>query len=242
MSGKIPLDAVIWDMDGTLVYFKIDFASARRATIAFLEAEGVPRGTLTVDVPIFEQVELARDYFLGAGRGEEYLRQLVARVDALVQEFERKATEETRAVEGIVDVLEFCRESGLVQAVWTLNHTEIAEFTLKRVGIREYFDEVVGRDSVARPKPDTSHLQEVLDRLGLVDPGRVLVVGDHPHDIEGGIRVGTRTMAVQTTRHPASEFTHAEDVVPQGSIRTIVSTLKDKYILPRQPRAKYKSN
>ena len=55
--------AIIWDLDGTLIHFKIDFIRARREAIKILKKYGVPKNILTVKSSILENVSKSREYF-----------------------------------------------------------------------------------------------------------------------------------------------------------------------------------
>ncbi len=223
-------------MDGTLVYFAIDYLSARMAVLEYFEGRGFPTGYLTTSLPIMEQVGQARDHFTSQGLSPDDLVSMMADVDQIVQSFEMEAARGTRAVDGIGDILKFCANSGLKQAVWTLNHSKIAEFTLDRTGLHSYFEVVVGRDAVTRPKPALDHLQAILSRLNLHEPKRALVVGDHPMDVEGGLLAGTYTVGVVTPRHDRSEFEKADWIISQDSMHDFVTLLQERFVLPRQSR------
>lgn len=56
---------------------------------------------------------------------------------------------------------------------------------------------VLTREDVVRVKPHPEHLERAFQRLG-VSPGTVLMVGDHPSDIQAGKRTGARTAGVGT--------------------------------------------
>ncbi|GAB4305948.1 MAG: N-acetylmuramic acid 6-phosphate phosphatase MupP [Promethearchaeota archaeon] len=221
------LKAVVWDMDGTLVHFKIDYVAARLAVGRLLAEAGVkdadsPERT---HQPVMDQVVAARKHFRSVGTPARVVEDAMKRVDLLVREFEEEAGRSTSLLEGIVEVLEAFRERGLRQAVWTLNHTDVAKATLERLGVLHFFQAVVGRDAVANPKPHPDHLLKVMACLGVTDPRSVAVVGDHPRDAEGGRLVGARTVALVTPRHHAAEFGEVDVVVHQGELGDLPKTL-----------------
>ena len=49
MASNMKLKGILFDLDGTLVDFKIDYKRARDATIQVLEGHGFPRGELSAD-------------------------------------------------------------------------------------------------------------------------------------------------------------------------------------------------
>jgi len=66
---------------------------------------------------------------------------------------------------------------------------------LKRVGMENWFDVVIGADDVERHKPDPEPVERALVSLGAA-PGDAVFVGDAPHDLIAGRAAGVRTAAV----------------------------------------------
>ena len=63
------------------------------------------------------------------------------------------------------------------------------ENMLKRHGLADHFDVIVGGEDVTEPKPDPSGLLQALAHLG-VRPGETVYVGDHVVDAEAARRAG----------------------------------------------------
>ena len=57
------LKGVLFDLDGTLIDFKINYRKARRATIEVLEAEGYPKDRLNPKMLILQMIDQAMEYF-----------------------------------------------------------------------------------------------------------------------------------------------------------------------------------
>ena len=51
-----PIKAIVWDLDGTLIHFKIDWLRARREAIRILKIQGVPKHILTVKSSILDNI------------------------------------------------------------------------------------------------------------------------------------------------------------------------------------------
>ena len=66
---------------------------------------------------------------------------------------------------------------------------------LKNMGIAQYFDYVLGSDSVTRHKPEPEPVLMTLAHYG-VAPAEALVVGDMPVDIEMAHNAGVRAVGV----------------------------------------------
>lgn len=191
------IKALIWDLDGTLIHFNIDFLRARRNAIKVLKQFGVPKDILTVKQSILENINEARKYFESKGLELEKVNQIIKKVDGEVIKVEYEAAIAAEPIDGMKEVLEFAKNKGLKQAIYTFNTKENAIISLNKVGILEYFDSIVGRNNVKNPKPHPDHIMQICQKLS-VTPNQIIVIGDTDRDIEGAIRVGAHSIAICT--------------------------------------------
>jgi len=187
----------VWDLDGTLIHFKIDWLRARRETIKILKKYGVPKHLLTVKSSILDNIRLSREYFGKAGYTNEETEVILKIVDKIVNDIEYEAALEATAVNGIEKVLEFIKDKNLKQAIYTFNTHRNAKVSLEKTGILNYFEVIVGRDHVKNAKPHPEHLTLICDKLN-VKPSNIIVIGDNHRDIEGALNVGAKSIALKT--------------------------------------------
>ena len=191
------IKAIVWDLDGTLIHFKIDWLRARRETIKILKKYGVPKHLLTVKSSILDNIRLSREYFGKAGYTNEETEVILKIVDKIVNDIEYEAALEATAVNGIEKVLEFIKDKNLKQAIYTFNTHRNAKVSLEKTGILNYFEVIVGRDHVKNAKPHPEHLTLICDKLN-VKPSNIIVIGDNHRDIEGALNVGAKSIALKT--------------------------------------------
>ncbi|TFG24257.1 MAG: HAD family hydrolase [Promethearchaeota archaeon] len=196
MTGN-SIKAIIWDLDGTLIHFKIDWVRARREAIKILKHYGVPKHLLTVKSSILENIGLARDYFNNSGITPEKIENIIEKVDQVVNEIEYEAATEAIAVNGIQEVLEYLSKKNLKQAIYTFNTYRNAKTSLEKTNLLHFFDVIVGRDHVKNTKPHPEHLTLICNKLG-VNPSNIIVIGDNHRDIEGALNVGAKSIAIKT--------------------------------------------
>ncbi|MEA2615567.1 MAG: pyrophosphatase PpaX [Chloroflexota bacterium] len=168
-----PVDAVIWDYDGTLV----DTRGADEAAVAELVA-GDPGAAAGAEVfwaaegrPILERLEMA-----WPGRADEVLPL-----------FDRRVSPNT--FRGIPGVLAALGRRRLRLAVVSSRRLEPLEWGLQACGLSGHFETVVGLDCVSRPKPDPEGLLLACRRLG-VRPIRAVYIGDRDVDVDAGRHCG----------------------------------------------------
>lgn len=90
---------------------------------------------------------------------------------------------------GLIPLLKRCKEQGVTLAVVTTDRTAEAIAHLEYLGIRSFFNVIVGRDRVSQGKPEPEMLELACMELGL-KPEEVLVIGDTDVDMQMGRKGG----------------------------------------------------
>jgi len=163
-------DAVVYDLDGTLVRLAVDWERVEREVAALLERAGVDADPLSA----WALLDAAED----AGVGEE--------ADDLIATAEREGVRDSRRL-ALADEL-VAREVPV--GVCSLNHQEAVELALDEHDLAAHVDSVVGRGTVPERKPHPRALLAAVEELG-VPPEDVLFVGDSASDEETAERAGT---------------------------------------------------
>ncbi len=199
--------AVVWDLDGTLVDSAADIATSLNRLLAEQDLPALGRGRI-------------RD-MIGEGVRTLIERGLAAhevtpddgRLDGLVERFlviySEVATESTRLFPGARDALKMLSAAGLRQAICTNKPEAITRQVLAGLGIAEYFDVVVGGDTLPRNKPDPLPLRTVLAGLN-VTTEQSLMVGDSAIDVAMAHAAGVSVVLVTFGYGP--EPADAQDV------------------------------
>ena len=196
-------DLVICDFDGTLV----DTLPGILATFsATLEEAGFAVPPPAEVLPMIG-LPLATMFrrFLPDEPTEELIDQLIAAYRA---RYHADVAPRTRPFPGVAETLIELRRAGLRLAVATSKLVRIVGAGLAASGLAEYFDLVLGNDSVERPKPAPDMVLKILADLR-VPPERALVVGDSIHDVEMGRAAGVRTCAVASGVNSRAELVAA---------------------------------
>ncbi|MBN2492599.1 MAG: HAD-IA family hydrolase [Planctomycetes bacterium] len=160
------IDAVLFDMDGTLVDSKYDWPAIREA----LEIQGHS---------ILDELDA-----MPSPRREEKW--------ALLERFEREASLKARLKDGAKELVAVVRARGLKTALVTNNSGGSVALILERYGLQ--FDALVTRDS-GLYKPSGAPLVEALRQLG-VAPERSLFVGDYLFDVVAARAAGCARVGI----------------------------------------------
>lgn len=174
---------VIFDLDGTLVDSKLDFAAMRRDL-------GFPS-----DAMILETI---------AAIDDEAERR---RLEHIMHLHEMDGADRAIAFPGAHDLLETLVKNHILVGIFTRNSRATAKHTLLHVGLK--ISVIVARED-APPKPDPAGLHLITDKWG-IKTHEALFVGDNLFDLEAGRNAGIAT-ALFAPIHPDFDHDHTEIV------------------------------
>jgi phosphoglycolate phosphatase len=198
------MEAVIFDYDGTLVQLNIDFGAMRQDVEESLGEYGIEPEDLK-GFYILEMIDEAAVRISEKSRpeGAAFCRKCLD----LVIAHELEAAKEGRILPGVVDMLELLRKRGVKVGIITRNCDKAVKVVFPH--LESLCDVYVPRDGVSRVKPHPDHLVLALERLGVENAARCLMVGDHVLDVEGGKRMEMMTAGVLTGKTTRQQFMRA---------------------------------
>ncbi|MEM2995314.1 MAG: HAD family hydrolase [Candidatus Bathyarchaeia archaeon] len=191
------IKAVVFDLDGTLASFNIDYRSVRADVRSFLIRAGVPASVLSINESIFEMLKKAKIFMKNSGKSEKEFMELRNKALGIAEKYELEAAKTTSLLPGVLETLKALKEKNLKLGLCTVNGEKSTGYILKRFGITEFFDAVIPRNNVKNVKPHTEHLEVVLNALE-VSPKEVMVVGDSVIDMKCAREVKAIAVAIPT--------------------------------------------
>ena len=217
MASKNRIKAIVWDLDGTLIQFKIDFIKARKAAIRTLKKYGIPKNQLSLDKTILDNINSSRELFKDMYYTDQKIKEILKEVDEEIDKVEYEAAIQATLINGIDEVLKFIKDKKLKQAIYTYNSNKNAKISLEKVNLLHFFDVIVGRNDVSNPKPHPDHMLSICNKLG-IKPSESLVIGDTHRDIEGAFNVGARSIAIRNKFFKEEMLQIADKVVDENEI------------------------
>ncbi|MEO7963539.1 MAG: HAD-IA family hydrolase [Gemmatimonadaceae bacterium] len=136
----------------------------------------------------------------------------------------------TRTFDEIPELIRRLHEAGHRLGVVTSKADALAIRSIEHVGLKEYFDVVIGADSSARHKPDAEPILVALSRLGAT-PDQGVYVGDSIYDIMSGNAAGVVTIGVTwgaTLHSPLLESSPTFVATTISELESILTQLRER--------------
>ena len=186
-ATALDVDAVMIDLDGTMVNTLGDFAQALNRMLADLALPAID--------------PLAIEHMVGKGT-EHLLRTVLAHVGvadvdaryaAAWQRYQHHYLQlngqYAQLYPGVLEGVQALAASGLPLACLTNKPLAFAQPLLRAKGLEKFFQRVFGGDSFAQKKPHPLPLLETCKALG-TQPARTLMVGDSSNDAQAAQAAG----------------------------------------------------
>jgi len=196
------IKAVIFDLDGTIASFNLDYKAVRGDVRSYLLRVGVPASLLPVNESIFEMLKKTEIFLKNSEKSAEAVEEVRNGALAIAEKYELEAARSTGLLPGTNEVLKALKQMGLKIGLFTLSSDKAARYILQRFKLGDFFGVTVPRDKVNYVKPNPEHLEMALKVLG-VAPEETVVVGDSNVDMESakalkaiavGLPTGTSTI------------------------------------------------
>lgn len=189
-------NAVLFDLDGTLIDTLPDLADATNAMLIDLglaELDPAVVGTL-VGKGIENLVRRALQAH-GINSDDDNQAFFERALNAFLVHYERVNGARSQVYPGTLEGLKQFQNAGVPMAVVTNKTSRFAVPLLERTGLLTYFQHVVGGDTCARKKPDPLPFVHACELLG-VTPEDTLAVGDSVNDALAARAAGMTVLAV----------------------------------------------
>lgn len=203
------IDAVIIDLDGTLVDTLGDFVAALERMRGDMTERGFVTSPLAAE-RVIEMVGKGADHLVKSALNHlDSLQAQANRADDAINSevnfqfglarflahYQVISGQHAALYPGVLDGLRACRAAGLSLACVTNKPLAFAQPLLQQLGLSAFFSHVYGGDSFERKKPDPLPLLKTCEALGTL-PARTLMLGDSSNDAEAARAAGCPVVLV----------------------------------------------
>lgn len=199
------IQVVIFDLDGTLVDSSIDICYAINYA---LEGLNVPAVTVPMTISLIgEGITRLFEKIIEVHHIPSDKEPLIIR---FLDHYSAHLADNTTVYPGVMDTLDAL--NGCPKVVISNKREDFSATLLELLGMRKYFDLIVGSDTTPEKKPSPVPIRYVLSRFG-IRPEEAVIIGDSTFDIEAGKAAGIRTIAVTYGYRPLSLLQGADFIV-----------------------------
>jgi phosphoglycolate phosphatase len=186
-------NAVIFDLDGTLIDSAPDVAEALNKTL-----ESVQRSTLSLKMIRKFIGHGARNMIQDALKATGDIN-IETSLDDMIERYlnfyKSDPTSRTQVYPGVFEVLDELTAAHLRLGICTNKPSVMADIVLNQLKLAPYFCGMTAGDDVEHPKPDGRHISQTLKRMEASSEGAVMV-GDSQSDLAAARDAGIGAVAV----------------------------------------------
>ena len=197
IKSKLKLNAVIFDLDGTLIDSVGVYVRAMEEILGRLGLPPVSKESL-LDNMRSNKGDWG-DLFPGETR--ERKATLAKEAMEIFREISpRVFREDIKPIPGIAGTMKQLAADGIKIGLVTSTHKKYLNgklYPLKQLGVMDLLEAVIGIEDIPNPKPAPDPLVECANRMG-VSPGMSLCIGDSCTDIIAGNAAGMNSVGVLT--------------------------------------------
>lgn len=195
-DGALP-QRVMFDLDGTLVDSALDLAAAVDNMLQAIGREPAGEERVRQWVGNGAQVLVKRALTGEMHPTEESLEPELfqAAFEVFLAAYTQSNGRYAQLYPGVEELLIHLQQSGVPMAVVTNKPMAFTTPLLKAMKIEQYFDQVLGGDSLPVKKPDPLPLLSVLEATGCA-PEQALMLGDSRNDVDAARAAGCPVVCV----------------------------------------------
>jgi phosphoglycolate phosphatase len=182
------IELIIFDLDGTLVDSRKDIVNAANFMLESLGFNKKPFDEIVSYVGKGVKALIKN----ALGKNEDGLSDKA--LEIFKSYYIQHPADYAYLYPGVIETLKhFDRKK---KAVITNRNHKSSETILEKMGIADYFEDIIGDDNTTCLKPSKCQFDKLFDKLSLRNRGKVIMVGDMDIDILAGRAAGVSTCAV----------------------------------------------
>lgn len=184
---------VVFDLDGTLADTSKDLIAAANSCFRALGLGDLLDPETDAGVALRGGRMMLRLGFERSGtHGED---EVDRQYPNLIKFYAANLDDHTVLYPGAMDAVRHLKSEGYAVAICTNKPITQADELMRRLGVKDDFDAILGADSLPVRKPDPTHLIETAKRAG-GDPKRMVLVGDSDTDRNTAANAGVPSILV----------------------------------------------
>jgi len=194
-----PVEAILFDLDGTLVDTAPDLAAALNWLLESNQRPPLPYQTIRAVVS--NGADALVELGFGPHLKPTHQQQLKA---ALIEHYQQNIARYSKLFDGLDDALQHLEKQQIPWGIVTNKPAQLTTSLLKQLGLFDRAGCVVCGDQVNNPKPHPESIYLACQQLA-VAPHNSIYIGDAQRDIRAGRLAGLKTIACAYGYIPESD-------------------------------------
>jgi phosphoglycolate phosphatase len=182
------IELIIFDLDGTLVDSRQDIVNAAGFMLRSLNLEKKPAEE------IVSYIGRGLDAFIEDSLGDKADGMKNKALKIFRSYYKQHPADNAYIYPGVCEILDYFKAKE--KAVVTNRNHRSAKALLKKMGMAEYFKNIIGDDNKICLKPSRCQIDKLLGKTSVKNREKVLMVGDMDIDVFAGKAAGVHTCAV----------------------------------------------
>lgn len=210
---KKTVKGVLFDLDGTLINFVIDYPPAKKKVQQLVNSSGV--GLESSEKMTLYSLLSASKTRLEAPAYTKLRREIFE----IMTTYEVDAARKTKLLPGVLETLQQLKQRGMKIGIVTNNGHAATDVVLNRFGLHTLVDLVLTRDDIEEMKPHPGIVISALEKLRL-RPEETILVGDSTADVIAARGASIDPVAIATGPSNHSDLMEARP-------RQIISRIRE---------------
>jgi phosphoglycolate phosphatase len=217
----VPVQLLIFDLDGTLIEASVDLANAVNATRANLGLAPMEHSL------VYSYVGNGAPVLIRKALGPEYPAAVVANaLEYFLQYYRAHMLDNTVLYPGIREALDRFRKQGIAMAVLTNKPVAVSQAIVDGLGLHEHFRSVYGGNSFEQKKPHPVGIETLMAENG-ASQEQTLMVGDSAVDVQTARNARVAACGVTWGFQPGTFAEHPPDFLVDTAVELAARVIGD---------------
>ncbi len=215
--------AVIFDLDGTLIFLHFRYTESRKVIIETINKMGLDGSKISLGDTAQIVIEKI-DKEIKVRSMNLQISEIKKKIWSIIDNFEIESIEISELAKDTKSLLNFLSKEDIKLGIVTNNGSKGTRLALKKHGIEDYFDVIITRDDVDKLKPYGEGLKLALKMLE-VQSNDAVYIGDSFNDVLASKDAGVHSILINKSHSMDKNLEKSPDHII-NSLSEVIDLIK----------------
>jgi len=215
--------AVIFDLDGTLIFLHFRYTESRKVIIETINKMGLDGSKISLGDTAQIIIEKIEKEIKGRSMDLQ-ISEIKKKIWSIINNFEIESIEISELAKDTKSLLNFLSKEDIKLGIVTNNGSKGTRLTLRKHGIEDYFDVIITRDDVDKLKPYGEGLKLALKMLE-VQSNDAVYIGDSFNDVLASKDAGVHSILINKSHSMDKNLEKSPDRII-NSLSEVIDLIK----------------